>query len=239
MHKKLGFLFAFLFIVILLTPFAAEGRRHFKGYIGDRKNRIENPWKYPPQTATSTSSTSSSTPTTTTPTPIPAPSGDLTAVITPPSAGEITLSAYITGYSYWDNTPAGSAEISNPVIHQKAGGSGTYNDPITLAVGHSIIDGKDILDYPAGTKFYFPYLQKYVIVEDTCGDGRTPQNGPCHTGYQGHPWLDVYVDGQNVSQSSANNCMNSITDVHTVIQNPGSNYPVLAGSITGSGCKQF
>ena len=149
------------------------------------------------------------------------------------------LSAYVTGYSYWDNTPAGSAQISNPVIHQTAGGTGTYADPITLAVGHSIINGKDILDYPAGTKFYFPYLEKYAIVEDTCGDGSTPQNGPCHTGYQGHVWVDLYVDGANVSQSVSNTCMDNITDIHNIIENPASTYTVLTGSVTGSGCKIF
>lgn len=155
------------------------------------------------------------------------------------SAGEVSLSAYVTGYSYWDNTPAGSTAISNPVIHSQAGGTGTYADPITLAVGHSIINGKDILDYPAGMKFYLPYLEKYAIVEDTCGDGNTPQNGPCHTGYQGHVWVDLYVDGSNVSQSSANTCMDNITDIHTIIENPASTYPVLVGSVTGSGCKMF
>ena len=151
----------------------------------------------------------------------------------------MTLSAYVTGYSYWDNTPAGSSQISNPVIHKTAGGTGTYSDPITLAVGHSIINGKDILDYPAGTKFYLPYLKKYTIVEDTCGDGSTPQNGPCHTGYQGHVWIDLYVDGSNVSSAVANACMDNITDVHSIIENPGANYPVVVGSVTGSNCKTF
>jgi hypothetical protein len=64
---------------------------------------------------------------------------------TPAPSNRTTFSAYITGYGWPDNTPA-SADISNPVIHQSAGGSGTYADPITIAVGHSIINGKDILD---------------------------------------------------------------------------------------------
>ncbi len=147
-----------------------------------------------------------------------------------PTAGEIRFNAYITGYSYWDNTPLGSVAISNPVIHQGAGGTGTYQNPVTLAVGHVISGGKDTLDYPAGTIFYFPYLKRYAIVEDTCGDGNTPQNGPCHTGYNGNPWLDVYV-GKGVSQSSADVCMNKITDLHAVIENPAPNYPVVSGEI--------
>lgn len=155
-----------------------------------------------------------------------------------PVAGEVLLTAYITGYSYWDNTPPGSADISNGIIHSKAAGTGTYSDPITLAVGHSISGGKDTLDYPAGTIFYVPNLRRYAIVEDTCGDGNTPQNGPCHTGYQGHPWIDIYVGGGSVTRSISDNCMDAITEVHTVILNPAANYPVVSGEIAGN-CTQY
>ena len=86
----------------------------------------------------------------------------------------------MTGYDYWDNTPPGSPVISNPVIHQVAGGTGTWQDPTTVAVGHSIINGQDILDWAAGTRFYIPNLRRYFIVEDTCGDGPDPQDEPCH-----------------------------------------------------------
>jgi hypothetical protein len=61
-----------------------------------------------------------------------------------PAASEIRFVAYTTGYGYPDNTPAGNA-ISNPIIHSGAGGTGTYADPITLAVGHSITNGKILL----------------------------------------------------------------------------------------------
>jgi hypothetical protein len=45
-------------------------------------------------------------------------------------------------------------------------------DPITLAAGHSIINGKDIGDYAYGTKFYVPNLRKYFTAADACGDGK-------------------------------------------------------------------
>lgn len=154
------------------------------------------------------------------------------------SVNEITLQAYTTGYGWPDNTPKGSATISNPVIHRVAGGSGTFTDPITLAVGHSISGSKDTLDYPAGTKFYIPNLKKYFIVEDTCGDGNSPQNGPCHTGYQGHVWLDLWVGGNSSNQSQTLSCEDAITEVHTVIENPASTYPVVTGDVA-SGCQQF
>lgn len=158
---------------------------------------------------------------------------------TPPvgTSQEVRFIAYTTGYSWYDNTPAGSAEISNPVIHQFAGGSGTYADPITVAVGHSIAGNKDTLDYAAGTRFYIPNLKRYFIVEDTCGDGNSPQNGPCHTGYQGHVWLDVYV-GKGSSKSASDQCMDAITETHLVIQNPGSGYPVSTGDIAAN-CTQY
>ena len=156
-----------------------------------------------------------------------------------PRNGETSFNIYLTGYSYWDNTPPGSAEISKPVIHRKAGGKGTYSDPITIAVGHTIIGSRQTLDYKAGTRFYIPSLRKYVIVEDVCGDGRRPQDGPCHTGRNGLPWLDIYVDGRRSASSSATQCARRITSVQKIIMNPGRDYPVVSGSLTEAGCQIF
>lgn len=165
------------------------------------------------------------------PTPTPQPSSP-----PPPVVGnEKTLVAYTTGYGYPDNTPAGNA-ISDPSLHSGAGGTGTYADPITLAVGHTISNGKDTLDYPAGTKFYVPNLRKYFIVEDTCGDGNQPQNGPCHTGYQGHVWLDLWVGGTSPTKSATLACEDTITGLHTVILNPAANYPVNSGAVYSGSC---
>ena len=176
---------------------------------------------------------------TSTPTPT-ATSTPIPSATPTPTGAESVSQAYITGYSYWDNTPAGSSTISDPVLHKVAGGIGTYADPITIAVGHSIINGVDILDFPKGTRFYIPNLRRYFIVEDTCGDGNTPQNGACHTGYPSGAsfWLDVWVGGGTVSSSVSNSCMNAITDIHRVIKNPASNYAVVSGEISAS-CLQY
>ena len=155
-----------------------------------------------------------------------------------PVADEVRLTAYTTGYSYGDNTPPGSADISNGVIHSKAGGVGTFADPITVAVGHVISSSEDTLDYAAGTKFYVPNLRRYFIVEDSCGDGDTLQDGPCHIGYEGHPWIDLYVDGANASKATSDACMDAITDLHLVIVNPGAGYAVVAGPATDN-CGQY
>lgn len=158
----------------------------------------------------------------------------------PPSTGEIIhKNVYNTGYGWPDNTPAGG-DISNGVIHTSAGGTGTYADPITVAVGHSIIGGKDILDFAAGTKFYSYNLKRYFIVEDTCGDGNSPQNGACHSLQQAPAgatlWLDVWVGGQGLSKAGTLACEDAITALHTFVENPVSTYPVQTGPIYNGAC---
>lgn len=149
---------------------------------------------------------------------------------------ETTFTAYLTGYSFWDNTPPGSAAIARPVVHRTAAGSGTYHDPITIAVGYRLVGGRAQLDYPAGTRFYIPSLQRYAIVEDICGDGPQPHLTGCHRGKNGLPWLDIYVDGRRAGSGAANACMYSITGAHKIIMNPRPNYRVSAGALTESGC---
>jgi hypothetical protein len=162
----------------------------------------------------------------------PSPAG----VPSPTAAGPAavtTIRAYITGYSYFDNTPPGSAQISHPVVHSVAGGRGTFDDPITVAVGYVREGGVAILDWPAGTRFYVPNLRRYLIVEDTCGDGDRPQDGPCHTGYPAETttWLDVWIGGEGGTRAEAERCMRKITGVWTVIVDPDPGYAVDPGAI--------
>lgn len=153
-----------------------------------------------------------------------------------PAGLDTRMEVFLTGYSFWDNTPPGSAAIARPVIRQRAGGTGTYQDPITVAVGHRKVGGSSRMDFPTGTRFYFPKIQKYGIVEDLCGDGPRPQNGPCHTGYQGQPWLDIYVGGRSISSARADSCMRSITGIQDTIMNPSPGLPVRPGEISLSTC---
>ena len=148
------------------------------------------------------------------PTPIPTPEPEPT----PPSSDEIRFTAYVTGFSYWDNDPPGSTDIALPVIHDGAGGIGTYADPITVAVGWT--GGRNYNPfYPKGTKFYFPHLKRYGIVEDLCAS--------CTNG-----WLDIYVDGKTSSNRSADRCMNQLTGNYEVIKNPDDSHPVTSGVIS-------
>ncbi|WP_305249933.1 hypothetical protein [Pseudotabrizicola sp.] len=150
--------------------------------------------------------------------------------------GESSFQGYLTGYSFWDNTPPGSAAIARPVIHSRAGGTGTYGDPITIAVGYRLVNGSARLDFPAGTRFYIPAIRRYAIVEDICGDGPQPHLTGCHRGKNGAPWLDIYVGGESAGRAASDTCMRRITGMKQFIINPRKGYPVEAGALTESGC---
>ena len=166
------------------------------------------------------------------PAPEPASEPSPTALCAEGEACQV-FTAFITGYSYYDNTPPGSAKISHPVIHQTAGGTGTWEDPITMAVGHTKkANYRSVLDYPEGTRFYLPYLKKYFIVEDTCGDGPRPQDGACHTNQHGpEPWLDIWINGKGLGDEKTRLCAESITGNREVIQIPPAHLPVEEGNV--------
>ena len=64
-----------------------------------------------------------------------------------------------TFYGARDNCPPGGA-IAWPLLHQVAGGTGTFADPITFAGAHKSI--------PKHTRVYVQVLWKYFIMEDSC-----------------------------------------------------------------------
>ncbi|MDQ1059880.1 3D (Asp-Asp-Asp) domain-containing protein [Arthrobacter globiformis] len=150
-----------------------------------------------------------------------------------PSDEKVVPDVYMTAYTWFDNTPARSPDISHPVLHHEAGGTGTYEDPITVAVGHSLETGKDVLDVPAGTRIYVPNVRRYFIVEDTCGDGPTPEDRPCHSGaekYDGASiWIDLWIGGEGGSKASARRCTRKVTGTRTAVFNPRADYAVASG----------
>ncbi|WP_147294383.1 hypothetical protein [Arthrobacter sp. RT-1] len=151
----------------------------------------------------------------------------------PPPEDTVGEQVYITAYTWFDNTPPGSPIISHPVLHKTAGGTGTYEDPVTIAVGHSKETGKDVLDYPPGTRIYLPNVRRYFIVEDTCGDGDAPEEGPCHTGAEefgnASIWLDIWIGGEDEGAEFARRCTREVTGVQTAVFDPADNYMVAAG----------
>lgn len=81
------------------------------------------------------------------------------AATTPGASG--TVQAFMTLYGYVDNSPPG-AGIAHPCLHQKAGGTGTYTDPITFATDASELPWCEII--------YVPYMERYFIHEDECSE---------------------------------------------------------------------
>jgi hypothetical protein len=76
-----------------------------------------------------------------------------------------TLSLYVTFYGWVDNSPPGNAiaypkSDGYPTVHNAAGGTGTYADPITFAT--------DKAEFAPGTRLYLPFAQEYAIMEDDC-----------------------------------------------------------------------
>lgn len=151
----------------------------------------------------------------------------------PVQDAETRKDVFVTAYTWFDNTPPGSTAISHPILHKAAGGTGTYADPVTIAVGHSRETGDDVLDIPAGTRIYLPDVRRYFIVEDTCGDGPAPEDGPCHTGAEkyGHAklWIDMWIGGKGEPQSFVRSCARKVTGISTAIFDPPDGYPVASG----------
>jgi hypothetical protein len=114
--------------------------------------------------------------------------------------------AFLTAYSLEDNSPAGTRSTSSG---RTAGGSGTYDDPFTLAVGYA---GGD--EFPVGTVFYVPLVRAYFEVEDRCGACSDPTAVADYT-------VDLWV-GSDPDAS----CMYAITGPHTVVRNAGPGWEV-------------
>jgi hypothetical protein len=136
---------------------------------------------------------------------------------------------YVTLYGFVDNSPP-SAIISNPVIHKKAGGTGTFKDPITFAT--------DKREEKPGTIVYYAYLRKYFIMEDTCSECTRDWNGNNGDNpvppRNGHRWrIDLWAGGDKRSLHGADKaallaCEDKLTQDKggTVTLHPSSNLPV-------------
>src|SRR5918997_6509283 len=128
--------------------------------------------------------------------------------------------AWLTGYSLEDNSPAGTRATSSG---RKAGGTGTFDDPITLAVGYA---GGD--EFPVGTVFYVPLVRAYFVVEDRCG-------GCSDATDEGEYTIDLWV-GSDPDAS----CMYAITGAHTVVRDATRGWAVEYRPYElGSDCSLF
>jgi hypothetical protein len=150
------------------------------------------------------------------PEPQPQPQAQPPASPAPGAPNQLTI--WLTGYSWQDNTPPGSSVVGEPVLHKDAGGQGTFQDPITVAVpGH-----QGAMAWQPGTKFYLPSVQRYVIVEDS-GAAKQPAGTDTH--------LDMWIDGQDGTKQATDDCENTFTGRVPAQVNPPANLPVMAGPI--------
>jgi hypothetical protein len=130
-----------------------------------------------------------------------------------------------TGYADQDNDPPGTSDIAYPksrkfpTVHTETGGTGTYDDPITIA--------GDIREVPAGTRIYDVRMRLYGVLEDYCQASVDEHDGPRLL-----PILDYFVGGKGATADRVDAYERSITeDGVEVILNPPRGLPVIVGPL--------
>ena len=111
----------------------------------------------------------------------------------PADAGTL-MSVYVTFYGWADNSPPGGAiaypkSDGYPTVHETAGGTGTFSDPITFAT--------DKAEFPVGTILYVPFIEKYVMMEDDCVE--------CDSDWtSSHKWhIDLWMNSDATENASS------------------------------------
>jgi hypothetical protein len=183
----------------------------------DLTYRLKVPATSTAQSAVSGTVSVGGQPVTVAPTPAPAPSP---RPAPSPIGGGTNQTAFVTGYGWPDNSPPGNV-TSGP--SGRAGGTGTYADPITLAVGYV----GSTPDIPYGTRLYIPNVHRYFVVGDTCA--------ACHA----KPlWVDMWVGGNGSNNAGVLSCEDAVTGNYTIVKNPDANRPVVTGPIFNGACTQ-
>ena len=141
------------------------------------------------------------------------------------SPASTTTKMFVTYYGWYDNSPPGG-DIAYPGLHNSAGGTGTFSNPITFA--------SDKSELKAGTKIYYAAVKKYFIMEDDCTEcdedwtGKGPDGGP-------KLWhVDLWTGGKGGNEKDAIDCEDALTQSNpdgspkltSVIVNPPSNETV-------------
>ncbi|KAF2663122.1 hypothetical protein BT63DRAFT_466111 [Microthyrium microscopicum] len=113
----------------------------------------------------------------------------------------------VTFYGYPDNDPPGPA-ISCPggcgPHGERAGGDGSFGNPLTMAAADGV--------FSPGEVVYLPYLQKYLRYEDFCAS--------CSGA-----WVDVWTGSPDSNGGEAQiQCENRLT--------PGGNVPLIRNPLS-------
>lgn len=119
-----------------------------------------------------------------------------------------TISLYVTFYGWPDNDPPGNAIAypkteGNKTIHNKAGGIGTYDNPITMATDPS--------ELSVGTRVYLPYLKKYAVMEDWCES--------CVNDWKQKKYhIDIWLESSNNYKKGVIACEETFTREKTAVE---------------------
>jgi hypothetical protein len=145
----------------------------------------------------------------------------LFAFAAPLSAQTTQTMDIVTFFGFPDNSPPGTA-IEFPQIHDEAGGTGTFDDPITFATDPRL--------FSPGQVIYVPFVQKYFIMEDLCTDsGPGDQGAGCVNDFDaGLAHIDLWTGGTADSDVDAQlQCEDSLTSNNVdIIVDPDPDQPV-------------
>jgi len=117
--------------------------------------------------------------------------GDDAATAGDDAGSGTTQALEMTFYGWDDNSPPGNAiaypkNAGYPTVHDGAGGTGTYADPITFA--------SDPNEFPVGTIVYAAVIDKYLVMEDACGQ--------CETDWTSGIWhIDVWMNSNGTENA--------------------------------------
>ena len=131
---------------------------------------------------------------------------------------------YMTFYGWPDNCPPGNAIAypkngNFPTVHDAAGGTGTYTDPITFAT--------DRAEFPVGTLLYAAVIEKYLVMEDDCVE--------CDSDWSGSmKWhIDVWMNSNATANGNAvQACEDQWTQTSTIVEvSPPPGRPVTTAPL--------
>jgi hypothetical protein len=120
-----------------------------------------------------------------------------------------------TFYGYPDNDPPGPSTAYDCGRGYKAGGTGTYTDPLTFASAPGEFNQCEII--------YDPYTRKYLRFEDFCAQ--------CDSDWKASPkiaHIDLWTGSSTVNGGQDQiNCENNLTPgSQTIVRQPAKNLPV-------------
>ncbi|KAK0653639.1 Uncharacterized protein DIS24_g5874 [Lasiodiplodia hormozganensis] len=130
-----------------------------------------------------------------------------------------------TFYGYPDNDPPGPAIAYDCGRGFSAGGTGTYNDPLTFASAEGEFEPCEVI--------YDPYTRKYLRYEDYC----QACTDDWANGNIRH--LDVWTGSTTVNGGDTQiQCENDLTPAEnsqTIVRKPASNLPVDTTALFANG----